>query len=261
MNALHRWWTRRPLLGVAAAAFLLTAAQVNLLSQQSPPAAPDSAPTQGRSGGGVYSIGGEVTEPVPVYKPDPEYSEVARRARYQGSVVLQIVVDATGQVTDVRVIRPLGLGLDEKAVETVRTWKFKPALRNGVPVPVHVMVVVSFRLSLPCTLPFAYAEMHGDDPNHLVWRQLPKDALLWWTQKDGSLDFPRVCITDPSLAKYAIVSRESSRPNALRTEVYQLAGGGKIQYPALFISKDATSAKRAFKDAVKYLSRQAARAQ
>lgn len=100
----------------------------------------------GGVGGGVYSVGGGVSEPIPIYKPDPAYSEEARKAKYQGTVVLWIVVDAAGSVTDCRVVKPLGLGLDEKAVETVRTWKFKPALRNGTPVPVRVMVEVSFRL-------------------------------------------------------------------------------------------------------------------
>jgi TonB family protein len=100
----------------------------------------------GGTGGGVYSVGGNVSEPVPIYKPDPAYSEEARKAKYQGTVVLWIVVDAAGAVTDCRVVKPLGLGLDEKAVETVRTWKFKPAMRNGTPVPVRVMVEVSFRL-------------------------------------------------------------------------------------------------------------------
>jgi protein TonB len=100
----------------------------------------------GGVGGGVYSVGGGVSEPIPIYKPDPAYSEEARKAKYQGTVVLWIVVDASGTVTDCRVVKPLGLGLDEKAVETVRTWKFKPAQRNGTPVPVRVMVEVSFRL-------------------------------------------------------------------------------------------------------------------
>lgn len=100
----------------------------------------------GGTGGGVYSVGGGVSEPVPIFKPDPAYSEEARKAKYQGTVVLWIVVDASGSVTDCRVVKPLGLGLDEKAVETVKTWKFKPALRNGTPVPVRVMVEVSFRL-------------------------------------------------------------------------------------------------------------------
>jgi TonB family protein len=100
----------------------------------------------GGVGGGVYSVGGGVSAPIPIYKPEPAYSEEARKAKYQGTVVLWITVDASGMVTDCRVVKPLGLGLDEKAVETVRTWKFKPAQRNGSPVPVRVMVEVSFRL-------------------------------------------------------------------------------------------------------------------
>ena len=100
----------------------------------------------GGTGGGIYSVGGGVSAPIPIYKPEPAYSEEARKAKYQGTVVLWIVVDAQGNVTDSRVVRPLGLGLDEKAVETVRTWKFKPALRNMVPVPVRVIVEVTFRL-------------------------------------------------------------------------------------------------------------------
>ena len=100
----------------------------------------------GGFGGGAYSVGGNVTAPIAIYKPEPAYSEEARKAKYQGTVVLWIVVDAQGNVTDARVVRPLGLGLDEKALETVKTWKFKPALRNGVPVAVRVGVEVSFRL-------------------------------------------------------------------------------------------------------------------
>jgi TonB family protein len=100
----------------------------------------------GGTGGGIYSVGGGVSAPIPIYKPEPAYSEEARKAKYQGTVVLWIIVDAQGNVIDPKVVRPLGLGLDEKALETVRTWKFKPALRNGSPVPVRVIVEVSFRL-------------------------------------------------------------------------------------------------------------------
>jgi periplasmic protein TonB len=100
----------------------------------------------GGFGGGAYSVGGGVSAPIPIYKPEPAYSEEARKAKYQGTVVLWIVVDASGAVTDCKVVKPLGLGLDEKAVETVRTWKFKPALKNSTPVAVRVMVEVSFRL-------------------------------------------------------------------------------------------------------------------
>lgn len=97
-------------------------------------------------GGGPFSVGGSVLAPIPIYKPEPAYSEEARKAKYQGTVVLLIVVDALGNVTYCRVVKPLGMGLDEKADETVRTWKFKPATRGGVPVPVRVYVEVTFRL-------------------------------------------------------------------------------------------------------------------
>ncbi len=100
----------------------------------------------GGTGGGVFSVGGDITQPIPIYDPDPPYSEAARKAKYQGTVVLQIVVDTQGLVHDVHVVKPLGLGLDQKAMETIRTWKFKPAERNGVPVPVRIMVEVTFRL-------------------------------------------------------------------------------------------------------------------
>lgn len=100
----------------------------------------------GGTGGGPFSVGGNVSEPIPIYQPDPPYSEEARKAKFQGIVVLSIIVDAQGNVHDVQVVKPLGLGLDEQAVRTVQTWKFKPAQRNGVPVPVRVSVEISFRL-------------------------------------------------------------------------------------------------------------------
>jgi periplasmic protein TonB len=100
----------------------------------------------GGVGGGTYDVGGNVMAPVPIYDPDPPYSEEARKAKYSGTVSLIIIVDAAGNVTDAQVIKPAGLGLDEKALETVRTWKFKPAMRNGVPVRVRCSVEVSFRL-------------------------------------------------------------------------------------------------------------------
>jgi protein TonB len=94
----------------------------------------------------VYSVGGSVSPPVPIYKPEPTYSEEARKAKYQGTVDLWIVVDSQGNVREVRVAKPLGMGLDEKAVEAVRSWRFKPGYRNGAPVAVHVAVEVIFRL-------------------------------------------------------------------------------------------------------------------
>jgi periplasmic protein TonB len=95
---------------------------------------------------GVYSVGGGISAPVAIYSPDPAYSEEARKAKFMGIVMLWIVVDGQGNVRNVRVAKPLGLGLDEEAVKTVSTWRFKPALRQGVPVPVQLEVEVTFRL-------------------------------------------------------------------------------------------------------------------
>jgi len=100
----------------------------------------------GGIGGGVFRVGGGVSAPVVLYKVDPEYSEEARKAKYSGTVVLQLVVDPTGKARDIRVVRSLGLGLDEKAIEAVNKWKFRPGVKNGQPVSVQATIEVNFRL-------------------------------------------------------------------------------------------------------------------
>jgi protein TonB len=100
----------------------------------------------GGVGGGVYRIGGGVSAPQLVFKVEPEYSEEARKAKYQGTVVLYVVVDEKGYPRDLRVVRTLGLGLDQKAIEAVQKWRFKPGLKDGKPVPVAAQIEVNFRL-------------------------------------------------------------------------------------------------------------------
>ena len=100
----------------------------------------------GGVGGGVFRVGGGVSAPRVIYQPDPEYSEEARKAKYQGTCVLWLVVGPDGKPRDIRVARSLGLGLDEKAIEAVKTWKFEPAMKDGKPVAVQINVEVSFRL-------------------------------------------------------------------------------------------------------------------
>lgn len=100
----------------------------------------------GGVGGGPYRVGGGVSAPRILYAPDPDYSEEARKAKYQGTVVLWVVVGPDGRPRDIRVQRSLGLGLDEKAMEAVRTWKFEPARKDGQPVAVQINVEVNFRL-------------------------------------------------------------------------------------------------------------------
>ncbi|HVT92727.1 MAG TPA: TonB family protein [Bryobacteraceae bacterium] len=100
----------------------------------------------GNFGGGAYKIGGGVSSPLPIFKPDPDYSEEARKAKFQGTVVLAIIVDEKGLPRDVRVVRPLGLGLDQKAIEAVQRWRFRPGMKDGKPVPVQATIEVNFRL-------------------------------------------------------------------------------------------------------------------
>ncbi len=100
----------------------------------------------GGIGGGVFRVGGGVSAPRALNTPDPEYSEEARKAKYQGTVVLWLVVGPDGQPRDVKIARSLGMGLDQKAMEAVRHWKFEPAMKDGKPVAVQINVEVNFRL-------------------------------------------------------------------------------------------------------------------
>jgi TonB family protein len=87
-----------------------------------------------------------VKAPRATYTPEPDYSEEARRAHVQGTVILSIIVDKEGTVSRVRIEEPLGMGIDEKAVKGVEQWRFKPATLNGEPVPVEMKIEVSFHL-------------------------------------------------------------------------------------------------------------------
>src|SRR5258707_3977236 len=97
-------------------------------------------------GPGIYHVGDGVSPPRPIYTPEPEFSEEARKAKYQGVVVLNIIVGVDGRVHNQRVVRSLGMGLDEKALEGVKTWKFDPSKKDGRPVAVEMNIEVAFNL-------------------------------------------------------------------------------------------------------------------
>src|ERR1700691_1479146 len=100
----------------------------------------------GGTGGGAFRVGGGVSAPKIIFQPDPEYSEEARKAKFQGTCVLWLVVGPDGKPRDIRVLRTLGLGLDEKAIEAVKNWRFEPAMKDGKPVAVQINVEVNFHL-------------------------------------------------------------------------------------------------------------------
>jgi TonB family protein len=101
----------------------------------------------GNAGGGVYQVGGGISKPLLIHEEEAEFSDEARRAKYQGVCLISVIVDAQGNPQNIHVIRTLGMGLDEKAIEAVRKYKFKPALKDGkTPVPVIITVEVDFHL-------------------------------------------------------------------------------------------------------------------
>jgi TonB family protein len=100
----------------------------------------------GGMGGGVFRVGGDVSAPILVSKVEPEYSEEARKAKFSGAVLLSLVVGADGVPRDIHVVRQLGLGLDEKAIEAVMKWRFRPGRKGGQSVATQATVEVTFRL-------------------------------------------------------------------------------------------------------------------
>lgn len=103
----------------------------------------------GKDGGcceGPYAVGNGVSMPRAIYSPEPEFSEEARRVKRQGEVTLLTTIGADGLPRNLTVVRSLGMGLDEKALETVRTWRFDPARKDGRPVAVQMNIIVNFHL-------------------------------------------------------------------------------------------------------------------
>jgi TonB family protein len=95
---------------------------------------------------GPILVGGDVKPPERVYAPQPTYTEIARKARIQGVVIVQAIIDREGNVTNVKVLKGLPMGLEEAAVEAMKQWKFKPATLNGRPVTVYYNLTVNFKL-------------------------------------------------------------------------------------------------------------------
>jgi protein TonB len=100
----------------------------------------------GNYGGGLRHVGGGVSAPVPIYTVEPEFSEEARKAKFMGVVTVNLIVGANGLPQNVHVVRGVGMGLDEKAVEAVKQYRFTPAKEAGKPVAVEMNVEVNFQI-------------------------------------------------------------------------------------------------------------------
>jgi len=128
-------------IGALAGPLLVGLVKAPLVNAESPQAGAAPAPRNQ-----IYHIGGGVSAPSVVFAADPEYTEKARRAKYQGICVVALIVDEQGNPQRVQVVRHLGMGLDKKAVEAVRQYRFKPAMLRGKPVPVEVNIEVNFKI-------------------------------------------------------------------------------------------------------------------
>jgi protein TonB len=95
---------------------------------------------------GPFRLGGQVKEPRRIREVKPIYPEEARKARVEGVVILEIIVDKLGNVRDPQVLRPLPMGLTEAAIDAVRQWKYEPSTLDSRPVEVYMIVTVTFRL-------------------------------------------------------------------------------------------------------------------
>ena len=107
---------------------------------------PDRPPGRGRGGVDAVPVSGNITPPIKIFHPQPQYTEDARRARIQGVVILEATINRKGEVVDIRILKGLPMGLDQSAVETTKQWKFKPATQNGEPVAVFFNLLVNFSL-------------------------------------------------------------------------------------------------------------------
>ena len=96
---------------------------------------------------GFFPIAGGLSAPPVLFKKtEPQYTEEARAAKIQGTVLLYVEINPAGNATNMKVVRSLGRGLDEKAIEAVKQWKFKPGYKNGTPVTSTATIEVNFRL-------------------------------------------------------------------------------------------------------------------
>lgn len=106
----------------------------------------NGAGSGGGYGGGLMGVGGGVSAPQVIHSVQPEFTEDARRANYEGEISIQLIVDSEGNPQNIRIVHHLGMGLDERAIAAVRQYKFKPAMYQGHPVAVQMVIEVGFHL-------------------------------------------------------------------------------------------------------------------
>ncbi len=188
---------------------------------------------------GLYRIGGDVSAPVLINKVEPQYSEEAQKAKYSGTVLLSIVVDANGLPRDIHVIRPLGLGLDEKAIEAVMNWRFRPGMKGGRPVATQAQIEMNFRLndsytsgSAPAVHDPILVASKGDKDERKTEQNLAVQIIQvqWNTSQFGANGFGHANLTEASRKQGFDFTFSCSRPF--------LPSEGSGMYPARWKKPD-----------------------
>ncbi|MBZ5684840.1 MAG: energy transducer TonB [Acidobacteriia bacterium] len=128
--------------GVSAPVHATTSSE----EQQTSVSPPTSSNTPETNIAGLFKVGNGVKPPKVIFQPEPSFSESARKAKYQGMTTMGLIVDKDGLPKNIHIVRPLGAGLDARAVQAVETWKFQPAQKDGQPVAVAIAVEVEFHL-------------------------------------------------------------------------------------------------------------------
>ena len=132
---------------ITIALIALLPASFAAAQQPAPPAPPTDPTAPAQANEPIYKVGGHISAPQVKHRVTAQYTDEARRAKFQGVCLLSLVVDAQGNPQNVRVARALGMGLDLKAIEAIKQYKFKPATKDGkTPVPVMVTIEIDFRL-------------------------------------------------------------------------------------------------------------------
>jgi len=214
--------------GLLLLSFVVVPMVVPVLAQVQPLHRADSNPQEPVDG--VYRAGRGVSAPRATYQPDPEYSEKARQVGYEGTCVLELVVDAEGMPRDIKVVRAVGLGLDDKALEAVRRWRFTPAMKDGEPVAVRINVETSFHLYHP--KPGLFQKANGGDAKAqfelsqllLADPELARDDAIGfgYLERAAKQGFPK--------AEFAMGEYWSSRRNDLVTAYVWYAQAERHHY-------------------------------
>lgn len=171
------------LLTASALLLLLGSGALGLRAQEAPPAT-----------GEPYRVGDGVTRPEKISGVPPVYTETARKARVTGVVILESTIDEQGNVTNIKVLKGLPMGLSEAAVEAVQTWKFKPATFEGRPVKVYYTLTVNFQVdSAPSFGPLfrKFLESNPEFAQHLGAKRYQEAAALldrWVSERPADSD-------------------------------------------------------------------------